>query len=289
MKKIILLAVATALIAAGCQSKREQEQASDNSQQAKIDSLERVLKQSNAESEDLTRIIGEIRDGFRQIDDAEGRVTKQNSEGSDKQAIIESMEFIRQTLQLNKNRINELNQQLRNVNQSNKAAKAAYEMMVEEFNKQIEEKLKEMEQLRQQLADQNIIIEEQVEQIDRLNSNVDDLTAQNEEKNRKVAEQDEMIHTAWYVFGTKRELREQKILESGDVMRSANANKDYFTKIDTRVTKRIPLYSKSADIKTNHPSDSYTLEKDAQGQYTLRITHPENFWSASKYLVIVVK
>lgn len=289
MKKIFILAVAATLLTAGCQSKREQEKAEDNSQQAKIDSLERVLRQSNAESEDLSKIITDIRDGFRQINEAEGRITKETPEGSDEQAIVENMKFIQLTLKLNKNRIAELRQQLRNAHQDNTAAKEAYEMMVEEFNKQLESKHQELEELRQQLADKNIVIEEQGEQINQLNNNVEDLTAQNEEKKRQVAEQDQMIHTAWYVFGTKRELREQKILQSGDVMRSSAANKDYFTKIDTRVTKKIPLYSKSAELLTSHPAGSYTLDKDAQNQYTLRITNPETFWSVSKYLVIVVK
>lgn len=40
---------------------------------------------------------------------------------------------------------------------------------------------------------------------------------------------------------------------------------------------------------TSHPAGSYSLEKDAQGQYILRITNPQTFWSVSKYLVIVVK
>lgn len=40
---------------------------------------------------------------------------------------------------------------------------------------------------------------------------------------------------------------------------------------------------------TSHPASSYSLDKDAQGQYTLRITNPQAFWSVSKYLVITVK
>ena len=40
---------------------------------------------------------------------------------------------------------------------------------------------------------------------------------------------------------------------------------------------------------TPHPSSSYTLDRDANKQYVLRITNPELFWSTSKYLVVVVK
>lgn len=90
-------------------------------------------------------------------------------------------------------------------------------------------------------------------------------------------------------YGTKRELREQRILQRGDVLKSNDFNKDYFTRIDLRVTKTIRLYSKSAKLMTSHPASSYSLDKDAQGQYTLRITNPQAFWSVSKYLVITVK
>jgi len=39
---------------------------------------------------------------------------------------------------------------------------------------------------------------------------------------------------------------------------------------------------------TSHPSSSYTLQRDANKQYVLRITDPQQFWSASKYLVVQV-
>ena len=72
-------------------------------------------------------------------------------------------------------------------------------------------------------------------------------------------------------------------------MLQSNFNRDYFTKIDIRVTKEIKLYSRSAKMMTSHPSGSYTLQRDANKQYVLRITNPQSFWSTSKYLVILVK
>lgn len=287
MKKILTFA-AVALLFAGCQSQREKNQAEDRNQ-ATIDSLQRVIAQSNSESEDMAKTIQQIRDGFRQINEAENRVTVSQAEGSDRQVIIENMAFIQQALKLNRQRIADLHQQLRNANQTNKEAKTAYEAMVDEFNRQLEAKGRDIEALRQQLAEKDIQIAEQGEKISELSESVEDLTVRNAEKERTVAEQDKQMHTAWYVFGTKKELREQNILEKNDAMRSAGANKDYFTQIDTRVTKSVKLYSKSAELKTSHPAGSYSLEKDAQGQYTLRITNPDAFWSVSRYLVIVVK
>ena len=47
--------------------------------------------------------------------------------------------------------------------------------------------------------------------------------------------------------------------------------------------------SRDARLLTNHPEGSYTLLRDANKLYVLRITNPEQFWGASKYLVIQVK
>lgn len=284
----ILALVAAALTFGGCQSKREKEKTTDRSQEV-IDSLQRVLAQSNSESEDLAKTIQQIREGFRQINEAEGRVTQENAETPNQQVIVENMAFIQQTLRLNRARIADLQQQLRNASQTSKETKSAYEAMVEEFNRQLESKSREIEELRKQLAEKDIKIAEQSEQIDQLSDNVEDLTTKNEEKERTVVRQDQQLHTAWYVFGTKKELREQHILERGDVMRSSNFNKEYFTKIDIRVTQKIPLYSKKATLLTSHPAGSYTLDKDAQENYTLRITNPDAFWSVSRYLVILVR
>lgn len=284
----IFALVAAALTFGGCQSKREKENTADRSQEV-IDSLQRVLAQSNSESEDLAKTIQQIREGFRQINEAEGRVTQENAETPNQQVIVENMAFIQQTLRLNRARIADLQQQLRNASQTSKETKNAYEAMVEEFNRQLESKSREIEELRKQLAEKDIKIAEQSEQIDQLSDNVEDLTTKNEEKERTVAHQDQQLHTAWYVFGTKKELREQHILEKGDVMRSSNFNKEYFTKIDIRVTQKIPLYSKKAELLTSHPAGSYTLDKDAQENYTLRITNPDAFWSVSRYMVILVK
>lgn len=291
MKKIAIIAVAAfSLFMGSCDTKKEKEAGRDSSA-ATIDSLQQVIAQTQNESNDLMGTIEQIQEGFRQINEAEGRVsteTKQG-EGTDKQAIQENMAFIQRTLRLNRDLIANLQQQLRSTNQTNSKMKATLEEMVANFNAQLEEKSQQIEALRAELAAKEIRIAEQDEQISTLNENVNNLAASNAQKEKTVAEQDKELHSAWYVFGTKKELREQKILEKNDVLRSRDFNRDYFTKIDLRVTKVIKLYSKSARLVTSHPAGSYSLDRDSQGQYTLRITQPENFWSVSRYLVIIVK
>ena len=293
MKKIIMLlaAVCTLSFATSCSTKKEKEQESKDTSAATIDSLRQALTQSQNESSDMIETLSQIQDGFDQINEAEGIVNVESRQGErgNKQRILDNMALIQNKLKLNRELIANLQQQLRSSNQSNSSTKAKLEEMVANFNKQLEEKNKDIDELRAQLADKDIKIAEQGEQINSLNSNVNDLTQKNEEKARTVAAQDKELNTAYYVFGTKRELREQRILKRNDVLKGNDFNKDYFQRIDLRVTKTIKLYSKSAKLMTSHPAGSYVLEKDAQGQYTLRITNPQVFWSVSKYLVITVK
>ena len=286
----LLLLAACALAFSACDTKKQKEQSQEASA-AVIDSLQQVINQTQNESNDLMGMIDQIQDGFRQINEAEGRVGVQTKDGgtNNRQAIVENMNFIQRTLRLNRELIANLQQQLRNSNQTNAKMKSTIEEMAAGFNAQLEEKAQEIAELRAQLEAKDIKIAELDERVTSLNQNVDELSAANAEKDKNLAAQDKALNTAWYVFGTKKELTAQNIVKRGDLVKGTDFNKDYFTQIDLRVTKVIRLYSKSAKLLTNHPAGSYSLDKDAQGQYTLRVLDPQKFWSVSKYLVIVVK
>ncbi len=291
MKKlIIMLAAVMALTVTSCDTKKEKQEQT-NTADATIDSLKRVIAQTQNESNDLMGTIEQIQEGFRQINEAEGRISSENSqgEGSDRQAILENMAFIQSRMQQNRELIANLREQLRASSRNNTQMKGTLEEMVANFEKQLNDKSRQIDSLRSELQQRDVRIAEQDEQITALNENVTNLSSANEQKTRAMAAQEQELNTAYYVFGTKKELREQNILKRNDVLKSDDFNKDYFTKIDIRVTKVIKLYSKKAELKTSHPAGSYTLDKDAQGQYTLRITNPQSFWSVSRYLVIVVR
>lgn len=288
---MLLVALCTLSFTFSCSTKKEKEEENKDASLQTIDSLRQALAQSQNESSDMIETLSQIQDGFDKINEAEGIVNVESHQGErgNKQRILDNMMLIQNKLKLNRELIANLQQQLRTSNQSDSRTKAKLEEMVANFTKQLDDKNKEIEELREQLAQKDIKIAEQDEQINSLNNNVNDLTQKNEEKSRTVAAQDRELNTAYYVFGTQRELRDQRIIKHKEVLKDNDFNKDYFTRIDLRVTKQIKLYSKSAKLMTNHPTGSYSLDKDAQGQYTLRITNPQMFWSMTKYLVIVVK
>lgn len=284
MKKIIVCVLAVAaLVSCDNGAKKRAEVLSHER-----DSLMQVISDKDMQLDDIMGVVSEVQDGFNRINEAEGRivVTDGNVESvSTIQIIRENMQYIQDVMQQNREMISSLKDKL----EKSKIAGEKTKKMVEDLTAQLEARNIKIQELEAQLAEKNIIISRQGDSILVLNENMNLLTEENSQQARTLKAQDEQLNAAWYVFGTKSELKEQKILVDGDVLRSDAFNKEYFTKIDIRYDKEIKLYSKSAKILTNHPSGSYKLAKDNKGQYILQVTNPEQFWGTSKYLVIQVK
>jgi len=244
------------------------------------------ISQKDNEINDMMGTLNEIQDGFNEINAAENRVTiAKGGEGANKeQQIRENIQFIAKTMKHNRELIAKLRNQLKQSSVKGDALKNT----LENLSKQLEEKDKQLQQMRAELDAKDIHITELDEAINNLHTNVNNLANESSKKSQVINSQDKQLNTAWFVFGTRKELKEQRIIE-GDKVLQSNFNKNYFTKIDIRVDKEIKLYSKYAKVLTMHPSSSYLLQRDANKQYTLKITNPEIFWSTSKYLVILVK
>ena len=281
MKKLLFFAACMTALAACTGNKT-----SDAPGATMSDSLQRIVEQKENEINDIMGTLNDINDGLREISEAEGRVTLARSgEGANnRQKLREDVKFIQERMNQNRELLDKLRQQLRESSFKGDQLKRT----VENLTKQLEQKNIELQKMREELDKKDIHISELDETVSNLNTNVENLRNENDQKSSTINNQDRQLNTAWFVFGTKKELKEQGIIDGSRVLRG-NFNKSYFTKIDIRVQKEIKLYSKKAEMKTSHPSSSYMLDKDAKGQFILRITDPQTFWSTSKYLVIEVK
>ena len=250
------------------------------------DSLNRIIEQKDNEINDMIGTLNDITEGFRTISEAENRVTLATTgEGATQQERIrENMQFIAETLRQNRELINKLKAQLRQSTVKGDELRRT----IDNLTRQMEEKDAQLRQLQAELESKNVQIGELNTQVTELKEDVSTLKEETTQKSQTISTQDKQLNTAWFVFGTKDELKEQRIIENGKVLQS-NFNRDYFTKIDIRVDKEIRLYSRSAKLLTAHPESSYTLQRDANKQYILRITNPQLFWATSKYLVVQVK
>ena len=282
MKKVVFYSLCLTAMLASCTSGPSKKTLLEQN-----DSLISALTNRNAELDEIMSSFNEIQEGLREINEAENRVDMVSGDNgaTATQKIKDDIKFISDKLKSNREQIAELEKKLKNSSYNNTQLKKA----IENLTAELAAKQLQIETLQAELAQKNIRIAELDEAVSDLHKNVNQMAADNEAKSKTVAQQDKALNTAWYVFGTKSELKEQKIISGGEVLTSGDFNKDYFTQIDIRTDKEIKLYSKSATILTTHPEGSFQWVKDDKSQLTLKITNPTDFWSVSKYLVIRVK
>lgn len=283
MKQLKLFACLALLLLGACTGKKSSPNLANMEQN---DSLQRIIAQRDSEINDMMSTLNEIQEGLSAINQAENRLSiAREGEGANKTAQIkENIKFIANTMARNRELMKRLQQQLRESRFNGDELRKT----ISNLTQQLDDKAQELQRLKAELDAKDIHIAELDEKIDNLNDNVENLQTDAQQKAQTISNQDKQLNTAWFVFGTKKELKEQHIMENGKVLQS-NFNKNYFAKIDIRIDKEIKFYSKSARILTMHPSGSYTLTPDVNKQYVLRITNPQLFWSTSKYLVVLVK
>ena len=210
MKKVFLCAMCAAVLASCNNGASKKEQALTEER----DSLMQVISDKDSELNEIMGTVNEIQEGFRRINEAEGRITVNNgdveSEAS-KQAIRENMQFIQDAMAQNREMISQLKEKLRTSSINADKLKK----MVDDLSAQLDAQNLKVQELEAKLAERDIVIARQGEAITTLNENVNTLTAENQAKSQTVADQDKQIHTAWYVFGTKSELKAKRRLQQG--------------------------------------------------------------------------
>ena len=283
MKKIVCLALCATMLAS-CEfvTKREKELTAQN------EALNAELATQNAALEGALKTIADIQEGFRVINEAEGRVSiqAQGTESmTDAERIKEDVRFIQQKMEENRKQIAALEKQLK----ASGLDAANLRKMIKGLQLDLEAKVKDIAALKSELAEKNILIAELDNAVTQLTNDVNTLQQVSDAQQEVIEQQVEQINRAWYVYGTAKELKEQNILRGGKVFTSTDFNKEYFTEVDVRVDRVFPLYAKHAQLLTVHPEGSYEFVKDAEKQLTLNVLDFEAFWSVSRYMVIQVK
>ncbi|HNW51520.1 MAG TPA: hypothetical protein PKH79_10585 [Prolixibacteraceae bacterium] len=205
---------------------------------------------------------------------------------SEKDKIIEDINLINNLLEENKKEIASLRSKLKKSNMR----VSELEKMVLNYQKQIEEKDAEISDLKAKLEKMQI-------DISQLNDKVNVLTDEGNKKSETIKQQKDEMNTAWYCFGSKDELVDNNVVVKvggfvglgKSVKMKSDFNRDYFKKVDIRKVSEITLMVKKAQLITTHPDGSYHFTGSEKSVENLVIDNPEEFWKASKYLVVLVE
>ena len=268
MKKVLLVCVCTAMLASCGQNSADYKKL-----KAENDSLRIENTKNTDELNDMLSTLNDIESDFQSIRDAENYLTIQQQTGGElnqsrRDQIKQNMQLISETLKKNKEQISQLEEKLK----KSGIQSSALRKTIDRLSSELDQKATMIVALQEDLAKKNVRIQE-----------LDEM----------VNAQDKALHTAYYCFGTSKELKEQKILSGGGLFSKSKVlqsgfNKDYFISIDIREVKEIPLFASKAKLKSNHPEGSYEFVEDEDGNLTLKINDEKAFWSLGKYLVIEV-
>ncbi len=290
MKRLSIIPILAILfLAVSCNNKKIEQLQREN------DSLRNLAQQSDYTLQQYLAAFNEIQENLNTIKQKENIITVQTTgvegELSDnvKDQINEDILTIYRLMEENKQKLEQLKKQLKASNNKN----AQLLKTIQLYEEQLQAKDEEINQLKKKLEELNINIQQLNSQIADLQQTVDTMKQVQEVQQQKLQEQDIILHTAYYVVGTKQELTEHGVLDRKGLLSklsiTGNFDKSYFTKIDTRQVTEIPVMAKKIQIMTTHPSDSYTLEQEGNLIKAIKITNPEKFWETSKFLVVIVK
>lgn len=255
--------------------------------------LQDSINTANAEKDSLMQLMGDIADGMQQIKELEDIVSVNNLNGETpdrKKQLRDDIVLIQEAINKHKQRLNDLEKRLK---QSTNYS-ATMQKSIANLKAQLEDQQKTINNLTDQLAAAHI-------QIKNLNQSVDSLNTVNKAvmKEKEAAQQESKqltnevntLNTCYYVIGSNKELKANKIIESGFLRKTKILQGDfemsYFTKADRRTLNEIPLHSNKAQLMTNHPKDSYEIVEHGNMK-TLHILNPARFWEKSNFLVVKV-
>lgn len=286
--KRILIALLVVPFFVACNQK-ELKQLREQTQQ-----LTEMAKQKDSTINDFIESLNAIEENLDIIKEKEKiiAVNSENPNQSQKQKIASDLSSINNLLEQNKTKIEDLESKLNNSwSQNSKLRK-----LTDRLKTELEAKEGEINVLNDKVAKLNIEVENLNGQVNELSGTVMALNTENESKAKVIENKTTELNTAYYVFGTSRELQEKHIITKDGgfigIGKTAVLNEDFnaseFKKIDITKVTNIPVTGKKISLVTSHPSNSYKVEgvETVEG---ITILDPAEFWKSSKYLVITVR
>jgi len=288
MKAIYLLAIVIVFATFGCNQKEKQEIERLNKENAAL----RVQSQAKDSSiNDILQSFNQIEANLSVIKEKESVISVKSSSNNDlspdvKSRINNDIMVINDLMTKNKREIIRLQRLLKDSN----LKIGEFEKMVAQLNAQIAERDSQVLVLKNDLSKLNF-------SMTALNASMDSLKTERAQLKSVIEDKTNSLNTAYYLVGTKKELiQDNVVMKTGGIVGISSSikmkqdfNDSKFQRVDIRQMSEIPLNGKKIQFVTTHPAGTYQLEKNSNGIVErLKIVNPDKFWSASKYLVVML-
>jgi len=286
MKKLIYFSLAILLISCGDENAEKINQMTLALEDLKTENIkvinESVKKDSMINAYAL--YVNEIHQNLNLITTEQGLINTLRQKGelgkmATESEVIENIKTISDLMAQNASRVTRLKKDLKNAN----IEMDEFEKMIITITEEVAIKNQEIYRLEEELAN--------------IDGAYQELFVVLDEKQELIDQQVAEINQVWYAIGSSKELKNNGVItKEGGLLGIGRTNKlkadfnhDYFTEINLTDVREIVLGGKSAEMLTAHSSESYTIEGSEGIAEKLIIKDEKDFWSASKYLVIVLK
>jgi peptidoglycan hydrolase CwlO-like protein len=273
-----------------------------NQKEAEISAL--VVEKTNANHmiqrkdsvvNDMENTFNEIEANLKFIKEKRNKISMIQSEGGKnrKQLLVEDVKLMDSMLAESEKKIAELEGKLKRSGMNLKAVEAR----IKALNETIESQNNEIADLKKEIEGKNANLAELGTKVQKLNTDIQTQADTINYKQKQIVDKTDKLNTAHFALGTFKELKKEGILSregailgvGGGKAIQGNFDTKYFTDLDIRKTKTIPLNAKKAVVISEHPSSSYKLVEENGMIAYLEIENPEEFWRISKYAVIQIK
>lgn len=296
MKKLLVIGIAALpLIFASCAGNSAKLEAANN----RADSLENVITEKDTEIDALFEVLSDIENNLTEISTRYSQISSLRQQHPERNAnvkgqITDQLAVIENMMSQNKAKIASLNSKIASLNDENSKLQG----FIETLNARMEEQENQINSLMNELTISK-------ETIKKLSGNVNELTQSNQEKDARIAQQQEEMeyladqsHRAYYVVGAYDDLKAKGIVnkEGGLLFKTQkatnNVNVKNFTLIDKNKVTTIDVNLRKARLISKHPDGSYEFvydETDSKLAKQLVIKDVAKFWSTTDFLIISTK
>lgn len=228
------------------------------------------------------------------------RIADKEGVENEKEAILADIKLMNEMLEESSKKIDNLNERLK----SSGIQINSFKSRIAQLRNEIEQQNTSIARLEKSVEERDYQIEEQQQQIAQLDEKVEVLETDINQKEdslelttQVLTQKVNELNKAYFASGTFKELKENGVVtrDGGFLFfgrnekLQENLNENYFTELDKRDTDVFPIFSKKAEVISEHPDSSYSYIYDDKQIAYLKIENPDEFWKITKYAVIEVK
>jgi peptidoglycan hydrolase CwlO-like protein len=275
----------------------------------KIEELNSRYNNLTSQYEERDSLVNEFNNTFDEIEKnltfvqnkrSQLSIDKQEGNPTKKETLVADIKLMNTMLEESSKKIDDLEAKLKASGIDIKG----FKNKIAQLNKSVEEQNASIEKFKSELQMRDNQIAELGEKLGTMEADIQakDNTLQLKNDTLKmrsevITETQNEMNKAYFASGTFKELKDNGVVEKDggflflgrEEKIPSNFNEKYFTELDKRSTDVFPIFSKKAEVISQHPDSSYKYIYEGDQIAYLKIENPEEFWKLTKYAVVQVK